>query len=838
MKPLPIDPAIPEIVRAVLEHGALVLEAPAGAGKTTRVPPALLDALGGEGDVLVLEPRRIAARMAAKRVAEERGERVGQTVGYTVRFEDVSSRDTRIRFLTEGVLTRRFLDDPTLSRARIVVLDEFHERHLHGDVALALVRQLRATRRPDLAVVVMSATLDTGPVAAYLGAPTVRTEGKMYDVAIEHAANEDDRPLALQVAGAVRAAAREAAGDVLVFLPGAAEIRRSMEACAKIAGEANLLLLPLHGDLAPREQDRAVTPQSRRKVVLSTNVAESSVTIDGVTVVVDSGLARVAGYAAWSGLPTLEVKKISRASAAQRAGRAGRTRPGRCVRLYTKADWTTRSEHDVPEIERLDLAQTWLELAARGTDDLEWLDPPPDAAVRAATGLLTRLGAIDGAGMLTRLGTTLLRFPLHPRQSRLLTFAETRGVAREAAVIAALIGERDIRSGQRAHFDHRGGSRDVATERSDLLAALDLYREAEDAGFSVDALRRIGLDPGPTLAVSRAASRLQVHPTREPESDPKKAEDALLLSVLAGYPDRVVKRVRGRTLAVAGGGSAELGSASAVRDAPFMVAVDADTQKGRAVVHVASEIQPEWLIELFPDAVGEVSETTWDASSERVVTHSRMVYEGLVLAESEGAGDEGEVARVLAKAAVAAGARRFAPENALDRWLARVRFAARADTSIAAPDDADVDATLREACLRKRSFAELGTDTLLLTLEERLGARARARLSFVAPERVALAGGRFVRVEYEAGKSPWIASRLQDFFGMERGPSVAEGKVPLVLHLLAPNHRAVQVTGDLAGFWSRHYPAVRKELARKYPRHSWPDDPRTAAPPSPTRHRR
>jgi ATP-dependent helicase HrpB len=822
---------MPDIVRAVLQRGTLVLEAPAGAGKTTRVPPALLDAIGAEGDVLVLEPRRIAARMAAKRVADERGERVGQTVGYTVRFEDVSSRATRIRFVTEGVLTRRFLDDPTLARTRIVVLDEFHERHLHGDVALALLQRLRATRRPDLALVVMSATLDTGPVAAYLGAPTVRTVGKMYEVAIEHAAAEDDRPLALQVAGAVRAATREAPGDVLVFLPGAAEIRRAMEACEKIARDEDLLLLPLHGDLPPREQDRAVSPQPKRKIVLSTNVAESSVTIDGVTVVVDSGLARVAGYAAWSGLPTLEVKKVSRASSAQRAGRAGRTRPGRCVRLFTKADWATRPEHDVPEIQRLDLAQTWLELSSRGTGDLSWLDPPPEASVRAAVDLLTRLGALDPGGSLTRLGTSLLRFPMHPRQSRLLLEAETRGVSRDGAVIAALIGERDIRSGHKARFDDRVSSRDTATERSDLFATLDLFREAEGAGFSGDALRRIGLDAGPTHAVSRAAARLETRRGGEPEGDPKKAEDALLLSVLAGYPDRVVKRVRGRTLAVAGGGTAELSTSSAVRDAPWMVAVDADTQRGRAAVHVASEIQPEWLIELFPDAVRETTETTWDASAEQVVTRSRMLYEGLVLAESEGSGDADEIARVLAKAALAVGARSFAPEGLLDRWLARVRFAAEADASISAPDDADVESTLRAACAGRRSFAELGGGTLLAALEERLGARARARLPYVAPERVALPGGRSVAVEYEAGKNPFIASRLQDFFGMDRGPSVAEGKVPLVLHLLAPNRRAVQVTADLAGFWSRHYPAVRKELARKYPRHSWPEDPRKPAPP-------
>jgi ATP-dependent helicase HrpB len=571
--------------------------------------------------------------------------------------------------------------------------------------------------------------------------------------------------------------------------------------------------------------------------VLSTNVAESSVTIDGVTLVVDSGLARVAGHAPWSGLPTLEVQKISRASATQRAGRAGRTRPGRCVRLYTKADWASRPEHDIPEIQRLDLAQTWLELAARHATDLHWLDAPPDASVRAAIELLTRLGALDARGLLTPMGRSLVRFPCHPRQARVLWEAEGRGVARDASVLCALIGERDIRAGHRARFDGGAWTRDGATERSDLFATLDLFREAESAGFKPDAIRRIGLDGAATQAVSRAAARLQPRHRPRPEPSDGGEDEALLRSILAGYPDRVVKRVRGLALAVAGGGSAELSAASAVRDAPWMVAVDTRKERGRAVVHVASEIQPEWLIDLYPDRIQETTETAWDASAERVVTRSRMQYEGLVLAESEGgSSDEALAAEVLAKAAIAAGARSFAPEGTLDRWLARRAFAAERDPSIGAPREGEVEAAIRAACLGKRSFAEL-RGTLLDSLQAGLGPGVRARVERLAPERVALPGGRSVRVEYEGGKAPWIASRLQDFFGMEKGPSVGEGKAPLVLHLLAPNRRAVQVTADLAGFWSRNYPAVRRELMRKYPRHPWPEDPRTAAPPTDRRAR-
>ena len=342
MQPLPIDPLLPEVVASLRAQPTLVLEAPPGAGKTTRVPRALLDAgMAEHGEIVVLEPRRLAARMAARRVADELGEKVGGTVGYQVRFEDVSSAKTRIRFVTEGVLGRKLVATPDLAGIAVVVLDEFHERHLQGDVALALVERLRRTRRPELRVVVMSATLATGPLAAHLGAPVLRSEGRRFDVAIEHLPQPDERPLALQVASAVgrRLVGGGLDGDVLVFLPGAGEIRRAREACEKLAAEAGLALVPLHGDLSPDEQDTAVRPGTRRKVILSTNVAESSVTIEGVVAVVDAGLARVASQAPWSGLPRLRVEKVSRASGVQRAGRAGRTRPGRCLRLYTRADF-------------------------------------------------------------------------------------------------------------------------------------------------------------------------------------------------------------------------------------------------------------------------------------------------------------------------------------------------------------------------------------------------------------------------------------------------------------------------------------------------------------------
>jgi ATP-dependent helicase HrpB len=841
LAPLPIDDVLPDLVRTLAPAGAgVVLEAPPGAGKTTRAPRALLDA-GLEGEIVVLEPRRLAARLAARRVAEELGERVGETVGYTVRFEDVSSSRTRVRFVTEGVLTRRLVADPTLGGVAAVMLDEIHERHLQGDVAIALLRRLQQTRRPDLRLAAMSATLDAGPIAAFLGCGVIRSEGKRFDVAIEHLPAPDDRKLELQVASAVRSLANAGLdGHVLVFLPGAADIRRALESCAKVASEHDLALLPLHGDLSPAEQDRAVGASSKRKVILSTNVAESSVTIDGVVAVVDSGLVRVARHAPWSGLPTTAIEKTSRASATQRAGRAGRTRPGRALRLYTKADHDARPEHDTPEILRADLAQTFLELHASGAQDLAWLDPPKPESVLAAETLLARLGAIDEHGKITDVGARMIELPLHPRQARLLVEAERRGVGDEGCILAALVGERDLRTSSKARFNGPGRPGvDVATDRSDLLALLDLFHEAEGSSFSAHTLRAMGLDVGGVQATQRAAKQLQRALGRtggganRPDT-PRRVDDALLISVLAGFPDRVARRRKpgSRDLALAQGGTAELSETSAVRDAPWMVAVDAELQRGRTIVRIASEIEPDWLIDLFEDRIRESTELSFDETKGVVTGGSKMSYDALAIAESPGFDtNDPQVAELLLERARAKGARAFAPEGALDRWLARVRFAASQDGTIRAPTDDDVVAALRELCAGRKSFRELEDANLLEALRAKVG--SYGRIDELAPERVTLASSRSARIEYEDGKPPWVASYLQDFIGTKTSPRA--GSVPVVLHLLAPNKRAVQVTTDLAGFWQRHYPSIRKELMRKYPRHAWPEDTTVPVPPRPPR---
>lgn len=849
---LPIDSILPSIVSSLRDHPSLVLEAPPGAGKTTRVPRALLDAgFARDGEIVVLQPRRLAARMSARRVADELREPLGKTIGYQVRYDEQSSRDTRVRFVTEGVLTRKLSGSGELRGVSCVVLDEFHERHIDGDIALAWLRMVQRRSRPDLRIVVMSATLDAGPVAQFLdGCPELKSPGRRFDVAVEHAPRTDDRPLSEQVTAAVRKLIEQGLdGDVLVFLPGAAEIRKCAEALAPTARREDLLVLALHGELSPEEQDRAVRQHDRRKVVLSTNVAETSVTIDGIVAVIDSGLARIASHAPWSGLPLLRVGRVSKASAIQRAGRAGRTRPGRCLRLYTQHDFDTRPDFEAPEIARLDLAQMVLSLRAAGLDfssQNTWFEPPPPAALEAAHTLLQRLDALDARGEVTEDGRAMLRFPLHPRLARMLVEGERRGVARDVAMMAALLSERDIRA--------RGGdeSRFVERGESDLTALLERFEDATtDNGRSrFDNARAVGLEPGAVASAERAfkqLSRLARDRGARP-SDAAAYDHALRICALTGFADRVAK-VRypanhtgrasdGAELVFAYGGTAKLRRESAAHGQDFVIALDAEERsdgRGSTVtVRTASGVEPDWLMELYTDHCEDRVEAVFDKEREHVTVKRRLMYGALVLEESlVREPDPALVADALATAAIAKGVRHFDDGDGLDRLLARMRFvrAQFGEDAMPSADEGSMQALLRRACVGMRSFDELRRADLPSLLLASLDATQRRLLDDAAPERVELPGGRRTKVEYPQDAAPFIESRLQDFFGMADGPKIARGRVALVLHLLAPNQRAVQVTTDLAGFWSKHYPAIAKELRRKYPRHPFPDDPTTASPP-------
>ncbi|HLT39153.1 MAG TPA: ATP-dependent helicase HrpB [Enhygromyxa sp.] len=877
---LPIAAILPAVLDAVRERD-VVIEAPPGAGKTTIIPLALMlrmsSASGfdgghsagrpragqspsqdphlsgrpfgapgallergslGTGTILVLQPRRLAARLSAVRVAALLGESVGERVGYRVRFESAGSARTRLWFLTEGVLLRRLRDDPELAGVDAVILDEFHERGLDADLALALLRRLQRQRREPLRLIVMSATLDAEPVADFLDNPVrLRTEGRSYPVEIEYPStrsrNKDELPLERRVAAAVRELIERkligdpaAPGHALVFLPGAREIRACAEACAGLAERAGLELVSLHGQLSREQQDRAVERSDRSKLILSTNVAETSVTIDGVVAVIDSGLARVADFDPGSGLPRLSLAPISRASAAQRAGRAGRTRPGVCIRLYGRHDHDHRPEHQLAEIRRLDLAGPVLELAAAGVaspDSFEWFEAPPAASLAAAQGLLRQLGAIDERGELTEIGRSMLSFPLHPRLARLLLAGVERGVGEWTATAAAILAERPLRS----------GGPPPRTSDADILDEIELLGRGDR-----------GLDPGVVAAVRRATEQLRKLVSRQASPPRSRADRELALrqALLLAHPDRVASvRVDDhghRTLVFAFGGSAELGPDSAVRSAGWVIALRSEERREgtrrRAVVRSACAIDPEWLIDLFPDAVVDDEQLRFDPVRERVIGESALRYGKLAITASVIAKLPEHASQILLEAARSVAVARFCGDE-LEQLRLRAAFVHGHRPELPLLDDALIDEALANACIGKSSFAELAQANLPAIIQAELGLRAGdpTALDRPAPRSTTLPGGRKLTIHYEVDRAPWVGSWLQDFFGLRTGPRVLDGKVAVVLHLRAPNRHDVAVTSDLAAFWRDHYPELRKRLSRRYPRHDWPEDPLTAKPPAP-----
>jgi ATP-dependent helicase HrpB len=700
--------------------------------------------------------------------------------------------------MTEGVFTRRLISDPQLRNVGAVVLDEFHERHLDGDLALALLARLQRTSRPDLRLVVMSATMEAAPVASFLGnCPALRAEGRQFELRISHRP-QSPAPLETQVAAALEDLIREGiGGGVLVFLPGAAEIRRAAAACGPLARANGMLIAPLHGDLSPQEQDRAVLPSGRPKLVLATNVAESSITIEGIAAVIDSGLARVAMDSPWTGLPSLQVGRISQASAAQRAGRAGRTGPGRVIRLYPVEDFHRRPEQPAPEILRRELSQARLDLQAMNTGEVQWLDAPPAAAWEAAGNLLQRLGAVDSEGSITPTGAEMARYPLHPRLARLAIEAARRGVGRDGCALAALLSA-GARTPENA----------PDTGDSDLVLLLESEWDAQTKRIFQQLWRGGKTCGGNSNDLLRELS----------------------ISILTAFPDRAAKRRQGDELLLASGGSARLAKSSVVRE-PLMIAVDIEERReqGLPLVRLASAIEPEWLLDLFPGHMQERSTLEWNRTAERVEAANTLLYDNLVLEESRGHSPDPEpAARLLFERALEAGVARFADAVEIDEYLARVEFAS-AHGAACALGDTDIRGALESLCAGLRSFRELeaaaGSGGLLRALERRVSPASARAIDEIAPAALRLRSGRRAKIHYEPGKPPWAASRLQDFFGLRESPRIARGSVPLVLHLLAPNQRPVQMTADLAGFWERLYPQVRRELSRRYPRHRWPENP-------------
>ncbi len=845
MRSLPIDPLLPEVVSVLRSGARLVLRAAPGAGKTTRVPAAILDAgLAADKEVVVLEPRRIAARNAAQFVAEERGGGVGDEVGYRVRFEQRGGAATRLWFVTEGILGRQLTRDPFLEGVGVVVLDEFHERHLQGDVALAVVRELQETVRPDLKLVVMSATLDVGPLSAYLDdCPSLTAEGREYPVRVDYEPMPDTRPLTVRVTDAVRRVVRETddRGDVLVFLPGAAEIRRVGTAIEAIASANALDVVPLYGDLPLDAQRRAIQGGSRRRVVLSTNVAETSLTIEGVTTVIDSGLARMSRFDDRHGINTLRVVPISRAAAEQRAGRAGRLAPGRCLRLWTQADHRGRREREVPEVLRLDLSGVLLELRAWGlqrTESLRWLDPPPPGSVQRAEYLLRSFGACDEDG-LTAIGRRMLALPVAPRLARMLVEAERRGCVGEASLLAALASERDILLERRVRTGAVPAPTKRASEDSDLELRAELFQQAAAQGFGSGICEALGLDRRGLRAVDRARRQLQrILPTKDGGAAGDDAE-AVRRCVLAGFADRVVRRRAQRSPrgVMVGATGVVVDESSVVRDAELFVAVELDRggrgERREARVRVASAVRRAWLEEMFPDSMRREAELVFDEERERVVERVRELYQDLVLDEHlQFEVDRKRAEVVLAEAAARDPETAAAVGEAERSLLARVEVLARSVPELDLPAETRgllLDA-VRSLCRGKRSFTELRQADVGAALRRQLTAEQRQALQRDAPAQYDLPSGRTVPIRYERGRSPAFAARIQEVFGLRATPRLARGRVPVLIELLAPNQRPVQVTDDLENFWRHTYAQVRKQLRGRYPKHAWPEDPTTAKP--------
>lgn len=816
MDPLPIDAVLPRLVEALGTNPCAVLRAPTGAGKTTRVPPALLDAwIAGDRQVLMLEPRRLAARAAARRIAAERGARLGDEVGFHVRFDRRASERTRILVVTEGLLVRMLQDDPFLDEVGLVVLDEFHERNLDTDLALALVRKIQLEVRPDLKIVVMSATFDTTEVARFLGnCPVVESEGRLFPVEVRWIPVDARRPVHEGLVAGVAQALDATDGDVLAFLPGVGEIRRAREALEPLARRKDLLLVDLYGDLPMEKQDAALCQADRRKIVLATNVAETSVTVEGVTAVVDAGLARVLRFDPSVGLDRLELSRISRASAEQRTGRAGRTAPGVCFRLWSQAEERSLREREDPEIRRVDLAGPVLQLRVFGEGDVRafrWLESPAEAALARAEELLALLGAVDGRG-LTGIGRAMARIPAHPRIARLLLEGERLRCGREAAIAGALLTERDPFRSPRS----RGAARRTDSDVLERVLALEQ------------------LDSPSAAVVLRAANDLERYVK---VSRGRGEEHALLRALLAAYPDRVARR-RGkedRRGVMVGGRGVTLGEESGVVDAELFLCVDVDAgrrgERAEALVRQASAVERDWLPQ---ERIHTETQVRFDPERESVVALRTTRYEDLALEEvTTGLPEGGEVARALAEAA-GADLDRALPlrDEETVAFLARLRSLRRWMPELGLPEfsEDDLRRLLPELCEGSRSFADLRKLPLAEILKSRLAHEQRRALEREAPEHLSVPSGSSIRLDYEPGQAPVLAVRIQEVFGMADTPRIAGGRVKVLMHLLAPNYRPQQVTDDLASFWNGAYVEVRQELKRRYPRHSWPEDPWRATP--------
>ena len=809
--PLPIDSVLDELSDTLAKANAAVLVAPPGAGKTTRVPLALLDApWARDKKIIVLEPRRIAARASAERMAKTLGERAGETVGYRVRFGSKVSRATRIEVVTEGIFSRQILDDPELSDVAAVLFDEFHERSLDADLGLALARDAQTGLREDLRILVMSATLDGARVAKLLGeAPVVASEGRAFPVETRYLGRKVDAPLERQMADAIQGALRADPGSVLAFLPGAAEIRRTEGILKERLQDASTEIVPLFGALDAAVQDRAIAPAPKgsRKVVLATSIAETSLTIEGVRIVVDSGLARVPRYEPDIGLTRLETVRASRAAVDQRRGRAGRTSPGICYRLWDEPQTASLAPFTPPEILSADLSSLTLDVAQWGVTDpttLPFLDPPPAPALKEAKSLLHELGALDGEGRITAEGRSLRALALPPRLARMIVDSARFGAAGPAAEIAAILSERGL-----------GG------DSADLDARLDQFRR--DRSQRAASARDM---------VYRWASQV----TANGQAPQEAGELSTGVMLAFAFPDRVARNRGNGSFVLANGRGAAVEQTSALARAPYIAVGELTGTAASGRILLAAPITQSEIEEHFADQIETMDEITFDRGALALRARRRRSLHAVTLAEAPLAlAPSADTARIFADGLVAVGFDKLPWSKAAIQWRDRVMFLRKAEGE-PWPDLSDDELAARRedwlvgALYDKTSLKDLSAGDLSEALMALLPWDLRARLDREAPTHFEAPTGTPLAIDYDAEQGPTIAVRLQELFGLNSHPSIAGGAVPLVLELLSPAQRPVQVTRDLPGFWRGSYAAVRSDLRGRYPRHPWPDDPANATP--------
>jgi len=844
---LPITELRAAISAACRESRQLIIHAPTGSGKSTQVPQFLLDdGVLRAGRAVVLQPRRIATRLLAARVAQERGVALGGEVGYQIRFEDVSGPCTRIKYETEGILLRQMMSDPALQAVDAILFDEFHERHLYADITLARALHLQRTRRPDLLIVVMSATLDVDPLERYLqNAITLSSAGRTHPVAIEYL-NRTLRPreqtvMDLAVREMERLIHAGVPGDALLFMPGAYEIQRTIQGLQASSIVRDCLVLPLHGELSARDQDAAVARYDRRKIIVSTNVAETSLTIDGIRIVIDSGLARMPRFDPHRGINTLWIEKISRASCDQRAGRAGRTAPGVCVRLWTEREHAARDLHQLPEIRRLDLSEALLTLKAAGINDLRsfpWFEPPEERSLDKALTLLADLGATHGAdGEITALGRRMAAFPLHPRYARMLVDAGRLGCVRQVALVAALTQSRSLLvhrtgSGTRKNKEEVLGD----TAATDFLIHMRAWRYAVNHRFDVGKCRDLGIHAQTARQVEKVyESFLRLAEKQGLALDTGPVDDEQLCKcVLAGFADQVALRRDQGTLncRVVHGRSGKLARDSVVRDAPLLVASEInEIQRGgeaEVELSLATRIEEPWLEELFPEAVSTCFAVFYDAATRRVAQEERRQYHDLVLHTRRGGEPSpDEAARILADELVKGNLSLVRWNDQVEQWILRVNSLAQwcPDLELPVLGDAERRLILEQFCLGHSSYKEIRDKPVWPTVKSFLSPHQQQWIDRHTPETLDIGGKRPFRLVYAPQSPPALSARIQELFGVRDLPRIALGRVQPVLHILAPNQRPVQITQDLPGFWVNHYPRIRQELKRKYPKHAWPELP-------------